>query len=229
MATILQLETSGEVCSVAISEDGKLLTFSESFENNSHTEIITILIKQCLEDADISIKDIDAVAVSGGPGSYTSLRVGVATAKGICYGVGCRLIAIDSLQILASGININTIKSEDVIIPMIDARRMEVYTSIFNSRLENIVQTEAVILEDNLFEKVIASSAQRHICGSGALKYYNTFPSERVTLHHLSTSAKYMTEMAYQLYIASTFVDHAYYSPNYFKAPNITKSLKKIF
>ncbi|MBK9737270.1 MAG: tRNA (adenosine(37)-N6)-threonylcarbamoyltransferase complex dimerization subunit type 1 TsaB [Saprospiraceae bacterium] len=229
MATILQLETSGEVCSVAISKDAKLLTFSESYENNSHTGVITILIKQCLDDVNLSLIDIDAVAVSGGPGSYTSLRVGVATAKGICYGTGCRLIVIDSLFILASGINIKMIKSEDVIIPMIDARRMEVYTSIFNNKLECIFQTESVILEENCFDKVLSSSGQRHICGSGALKYVNMFPSERVTLHHQSTSAKFMTEMAHRLFKAAVFTDLAYYSPYYFKAPNITKSLKKLF
>lgn len=229
MPKILQLETSGEVCSVAISKDGNLLTFSESNKNNSHTELITILIKQCLDEAEILIKDLDAVAVSGGPGSYTSLRVGVATAKGICYGTGCPLITLDSLRILASGIPTENIDAEDVIIPMIDARRMEVYAAVFDSKLGCVVSAEAVILENNLFNNVINSSAQQHICGSGALKYLNSFPSEKLNLHHISTSARYMTEMSHKLYMASTFSDPAYYVPNYIKAPNITKSLKKLF
>ena len=140
MPIILQLETSTDVCSVAISKDGKLINIAESQVLNSHSEVITLLIQSCLKESDLLISQINAIAISDGPGSYTSLRVGAATAKGLCYGLNIPMIAIDSLQILAAGVSQEYIADEDVIIPMIDARRMEVYTAVFDKRLVNILE-----------------------------------------------------------------------------------------
>ena len=116
MPIILQLETSTDVCSVAISKDGKLINIAESQVLNSHSEVITLLIQSCLKESDLLMSQINAIAISDGPGSYTSLRVGAATAKGLCYGLHIPMIAIDSLQILAAGVSQEYIADEEVII-----------------------------------------------------------------------------------------------------------------
>jgi tRNA threonylcarbamoyladenosine biosynthesis protein TsaB len=228
MPIILQLETSTDVCSVAISRDGILLSIAESQVSNSHSEVITLLIEGCLNESGISKDQIDAIAISDGPGSYTSLRVGTATAKGVCYGLDIPMLAIDSLQILAAGIYQSQIAFNDVIIPMIDARRMEVYTAVFDKKLEKTMDTHAHILHENSLEELTQAS-KVHICGSGAEKFIENFPSEKLMLHHTKTSAAYMCNLAMEKYQKSEFVDIAYYVPNYFKAPNITKSTKNLF
>ena len=228
MPTILQLETSTDVCSVAISRDGILLSIAESQVLNSHSEVITLLIETCLNESGLAIQALDAVAISDGPGSYTSLRVGTATAKGLCYGLDIPMLAIDSLQILAAGISQSQIALNDVIIPMIDARRMEVYTAVFDKSLKKIVETHAHILHENSLEELTKAS-KVHVCGSGASKFIENFPSEKLTLHHIKTSASYMSHLALDMYLKNEKVDTAYYVPNYFKAPNITKSTKNLF
>lgn len=228
MPIILQLETSTDVCSVAISKDGKLMKIAESQVLNSHSEVITLLIQSCLKESDLLISQIDAIAISDGPGSYTSLRVGAATAKGLCYGLNIPMIAIDSLQILAAGVSQDYLADEDVIIPMIDARRLEVYTAIFDKRLVKILDTQAHILSENSLQELTLAS-KIHLCGSGASKFIENYPSEKLTLHHIKTSSTYMSSLAVEKYLMNEFVDIAYYVPNYFKAPNITKSNKNLF
>lgn len=225
MALILQIETSSEVCSVALSRNGVLLHCFETAEPNSHTSQLTLLIKRCIEASGSSISELSAVAVSDGPGSYTSLRVGAATAKGLCYVVGCPLIAIDSLFILANGISNEKIQKGDFIVPMIDARRMEVYTSVYNAFLDIIETTSAKILDDATFEKY--QNKILHICGSGSEKFKENFGSEQTIIHHTTTSAIYMTSPAYNAFQAKQFSDLATYTPNYIKGVNITKSSKK--
>lgn len=228
MPTILQLETSTDVCSVAISRDGILLSIAESQVLNSHSEVITLLIQTCLNESGLAIQALNAVAISDGPGSYTSLRVGTATAKGLCYGLDIPMLAIDSLQILAAGISQSQIALNDVIIPMIDARRMEVYTAVFDKSLKKIVETHAHILHEKSLEE-LAKASKVHVCGSGASKFIENFPSEKISLHHIKTSASYMSHLALDMYLKNEKVDTAYYVPNYFKAPNITKSTKNLF
>jgi tRNA threonylcarbamoyladenosine biosynthesis protein TsaB len=228
MPLILQLETSTDICSVAISENGILLSIAEATEANSHTEVITLLIEQCLKESNRSISELDAIAVSDGPGSYTSLRVGVATAKGMCFATECPLIAIDSIEILANGILNEELSSGDLIIPMIDARRMEVYTCVFNAHYHKIEETRALILEENSFLNY-ENNNKLHFCGSGAPKFQEKFRKEQYCFHHFQSSAKWMTALAHSAFIKNDFVQLAYYSPNYFKAPNITKSNKKLF
>lgn len=228
MSLILQLETSSDVCSVALSLKGKLVIVIESDQPNSHTEKLTLLIQECLAQAGYTISQLDAVAVSDGPGSYTSLRVGISVAKGICYAKDIPMIALDSLLILAQGIDKRQIEKEDLIIPMIDARRMEVYTSVFNYDLLRVQETVALIIENNPFAALISDNRKINICGSGSIKYYEHHKSEAIKLHHTKTSSSFMSLPSYDNYIINQFVDVAYYTPNYFKAPNITKSKSKL-
>lgn len=226
MALILQIETSTELCSVAISQDGVCVSQLSSDIPNSHTEMLTILIQQCMDQKCVSFKQLDAVALSSGPGSYTSLRVGASTVKGICFAMDLPLITIDSLKVLAHGINVNDIADDDVIVPMIDARRMEVYTSTYNKVLQPIQPIEATILNEDSFKEY---PSKIHLCGSGAKKFVDAYNHSSLILHHEFTNAKFMTLPSADAYAKGQFSDVAYFSPEYIKAPNIIKSEKKYF
>ena len=175
MALILQIETSTEICSVALSNKGELLTCCESTESNSHTEILTLLISRCMMDAGVKFSQIDAVAVSDGPGSYTSLRIGVATSKGICYAIGCPLIAISSLNTLIHGIPKEMVGTNDYLFPMIDARRMEVYMSTYDDQCNNVDAAKAVILDGESFSAYLKDNNKIHLCGNGARKWWELY------------------------------------------------------
>jgi tRNA threonylcarbamoyladenosine biosynthesis protein TsaB len=228
MSLILQLETSTEVCSVALSDSGSTISVVESHEPNSHTEKLTILISECIKNAKLSLKDLKAICISNGPGSYTSLRVGASVAKGICYSLNIPLLVIDSLMVLAHGTDISKISPMDHIIPMIDARRMEVYTAFFTGELKRLTSTESLILEQDLLDEYKKGNGNILLCGNGAHKYYEKYFADNVILLHTATSAGYMSKIAYNYYNAQHFQNLAYYSPNYLKSPNITKSSKNI-
>ena len=151
MTYILNLETATKNCSVSISQHGKTILCKEIAESGySHAERLHVFIEECLKESNITFKDLSAIAVSQGPGSYTGLRIGVSTAKGLCFALDLPLIAIDTLQVLASQLTI----TEGVIIPMIDARRMEVYSAIYNSDYEKTREVQAEILTENSFEEI---------------------------------------------------------------------------
>lgn len=228
MALILQLETSTDVCSVALSNNGELIRCFETSESNSHTEKLTLLISQCMVEAGYKISQIDAVAVSDGPGSYTSLRIGVATSKGICYALGCPLIIINSLNTLVRGIPKDKVQPNDYLIPMIDARRMEVYMAVYDDHFNLISPTKAEILDGNSFSIYSEDKGKIHICGSGAQKWWDLYATDQFSIHHCSTSAEFMTLEAFTAYNEKRFADLTDYTPNYFKSPNITKSSKKL-
>ena len=152
MSLILNIETATTVCSVSMAKDGKVLAFRERNDGYSHSELVSPFIEEMLLELNLDSKDIDAVAVSEGPGSYTGLRIGVSTAKGLCFSLDVPLIAISSLQSMALEAS-EKYPNIDAFHPMIDARRMEVYTQIFNS--DNIAQsvTEAKILDENSYSE----------------------------------------------------------------------------
>ena len=152
MATILNLETSTKNCSVSIAKDGvQLCLVEESAESFAHGEKLNQFVDWCIDGAEIEWKDLDAICVSKGPGSYTGLRIGVSSAKGFAYGLNLPLLAVNSLQILAES-QIN--QGYDLIIPMIDARRMEVYTAQFDTTGNQLTETEAKIIDENSFEEL---------------------------------------------------------------------------
>ena len=226
MALILLLETSTDVCSVALSKNGIVINIEESLEANTHTEKLTILIKQCLDGAGYSFKALDAVALSSGPGSYTSLRIGTATAKGICYAMGIPLITLCSLYILASGVDPSLLQSQDVIISLIDARRMEAYAEVYDHNLNVLVPLHAIIFDEHSFA---VFSGTKHLCGDGAEKFIEAYHQDTLKMHHNRTSAQCMAQPAERAYINRKFSDVAYFTPEYFKVPSITKSEKKLF
>lgn len=229
MAQILSIETGTEVCSVALARDGELISLRESTEGRNHAHNLALYIKEILDENDIYAQELDAVAVSGGPGSYTGLRIGVSTAKGICYALGKPLIAISSLQSLANialeeyNAGIVEIENPDtsVLCPMIDARRMEVYTQLFNMKLRKMSEIEAKIIDPISF----AEYENLIIFGDGAAKCKQILTSDNVHLVRIASSARGMVSIAQDLFDTNQFVDTAYYEPLYLK--NFVGTLSK--
>jgi len=230
LAKILNIETSTRVCSVALSIDGEIVSLHESHTKNSHAELITLFCQNAVTESGLKFTDIDAVAVSKGPGSYTGLRIGVSTAKGYCYGLDIPLISIGTLEAMAHGIHnyqdsINELK-EVLYCPMIDARRMEVYAALFSSSLVEIESTSAKIIDDNSFTDYLSSN-KIIFAGDGASKCKDVLShqSNAIFIDDFHPSATYLVKMAEKKFIDSNFESTAYFEPYYLKdfVPGIPK------
>jgi tRNA threonylcarbamoyladenosine biosynthesis protein TsaB len=158
MSLLLQIETATTACSVALVQHGNVLAVKELDQRNIHAEVITVFIEQIFAEAGKVYADLDAVAVSSGPGSYTGLRIGVSTAKGLCFGLDKPLIAVETLQAMADGMAKQITDNTILLCPMIDARRMEVYTALFNSQGNRIRPTSAEIIDENSFVELLQGS-----------------------------------------------------------------------
>ena len=214
MATILNLETASTNCSVSIGIDGKLAALvEENSANYSHAEQLHLFIEKSIEQAGLRKEDLDAIAVSKGPGSYTGLRIGVSAAKGLCFALDIPLIAIGTLRSMAVAVSV----SEGYIIPVLDARRMEVYAAIFDSNQKEIKPTWAEIVESNSFGEYMDGSTV-HIIGSGAEKCKNVLDYPKIQYDTaLLPSARNMISLAEQKYQDSGFENVAYFEPYYLK------------
>ena len=220
---ILCLETATPSCSVALVHNGEVLACEEDPKGQNHSEKITLFIDSVMKKAGISYDQLDAVAVSMGPGSYTGLRIGVSTAKGICYAVSKPLIAVETLEAMAYGgkVVISSERSERrnlLLIPAIDARRMEVYAAIFDENVNKIKDTEAVIIDGNSFAD-LKKDHHIYLFGDGADKCAEIFANDdKITvIKDFYCSAKYMNTIAQQKFNNSEFVDVAYFEPFYLK------------
>ncbi len=220
---ILCLETATPSCSVALVHNGEVLACEEDPKGQNHSEKITLFIDSVMKKAGISYDQLDAVAVSMGPGSYTGLRIGVSTAKGICYAVSKPLIAVETLEAMAYGgkVVISSERSERrnlLLIPAIDARRMEVYAAIFDENVNKIKDTEAVIIDENSFAD-LKKDHHLYLFGDGADKCAEIFANDdKITvIKDFYCSAKYMNTIAQQKFNNSEFVDVAYFEPFYLK------------
>lgn len=220
MALILSIETGTEVCSVALARDGELISLRENTEGRNHAHSLALYIQEILDENDLYADELDAVAVGGGPGSYTGLRIGVSTAKGLCYPINKPLIAIGSLHSLANialeeyNAGIVEIENPDtaLLCPMIDARRMEVYTQLYDMRLMEMSKIEAIIIDENSFEEY----PNLIIFGDGAQKC-NSMLSSRAQFVKVISSARGMVSIAEDMFNKGEFVDTAYYEPFYLK------------
>lgn len=219
---ILHLETATEVCSVALAKDGQLLAYKNSSEAYVHSSQLTIYIQEVLAAAKVSMQDLSAVAISQGPGSYTGLRVGAATAKGICFALNIPLIAVSSLKSIAWGM---AAKFPDGIlyIPMIDARRMEVYMAVYDSDLHEVEAARAQVIDDSTLLKYIGPKSQA-IClaGNGTDKLKSMFEYQEVIFGETYSDSRYMVDLAYEKFLQGMLEDVAYFEPFYLKPPNIT-------
>lgn len=218
---ILCLETATPVCSVALNEACCTLALRETEGQNAHSEKITNFIREAMETAKIDYRQLDAVAVSKGPGSYTGLRIGVSTAKGICYAADLPLMAIDTLEAMAYGMKeklSSQITENDLLIPMIDARRMEVYAAIFDAKLNKIQDTAALVIDENSFEE-LQKDHHLWLFGDGAPKLKKVFENQTniSIIEGFKPSAAFMRPLAEKALREKDFVDVAYFEPFYLK------------
>jgi tRNA threonylcarbamoyladenosine biosynthesis protein TsaB len=217
MATILQIETATPVCSVALSINGKTIALKEEAAQNIHAASLTLFIEKVMKSANLKFTDLDAVAVSKGPGSYTGLRIGVSTAKGLCFALDKPLIAINTLQMMANGYMLQNPNYEGLICAMIDARRMEVFTAIYNSNLQEVEATNAKIVSETSFNSMLEGNDITFI-GDGAEKCKLVLNHQNAHFSSLNfNSATNMSALALQAYNNQNFEDVAYFEPFYLK------------
>jgi len=214
MAVILCLETATTNCSVAIAVDGEVKAIRE--ENNqkfSHAEKLHVFIEEVLIEANIAKKNIDAIAVSKGPGSYTGLRIGVSAAKGLCFALDIPLISTPTLEVLAQQVNLE----DGYIIPLLDARRMEVYSAVFTQDKRLVRETKAEILNENSFMDFLNKGTTIFI-GDGAVKFESICKHENAVFqHNLFPSSTDMAHLAEAKYKISDTENVAYFEPFYLK------------
>ncbi len=219
---ILNIESATGTCSVCVSRGEEILDFQEAEQEYEHSKVLTELIDKCLKTSKLDLGKLDAVAVSSGPGSYTSLRVGASTAKGICYALGKPLISVDTLQSLALATQKQMQLSGAYYCPMIDARRMEVYCNIFDSDNNPISEPSAKVIDNNTFGDFFASGKQLVFCGNGAEKCRAILESKLTVFLPSACSAAYLVPISNRHFEEGKFEDIAYFTPFYLKPPNIT-------
>ncbi|MBQ5608981.1 MAG: tRNA (adenosine(37)-N6)-threonylcarbamoyltransferase complex dimerization subunit type 1 TsaB [Rikenellaceae bacterium] len=235
MSLILCIETGTDVCSVGLAENGQLVALRESC-GRDHARNVAVYVDELLRERDIDADEIDAIAVGKGPGSYTGLRIGVSFAKGLCYGLRKPLIAIGSLDALvevaredaeAGIVDVDDFERA-TLCPMVDARRMEVYTQLFNGRGEALGEVEAKIIDEQSFAAEIASAEEFVIFGNGAAKCAGTL-SAKAKLIEVVPSARGLARLAQEALDAGRTEDIAYFEPFYLKNFVVTTSKKKLF
>lgn len=207
-----------------------MISLRESGGGRAHANNLGVYIDEVLRENDLDADELDAVAVGGGPGSYTGLRIGVSTAKGLCYALGKPLIAVDSLKALANiameeyeaGIIDLENPETALLAPMIDARRMEVYTRLFDTRLTALNETQAHILTAESFADIFAAGRELLVFGNGAQKCADLLPQAKSA--RIASSARGLVTLAEAAYQAGEFVDTAYYEPYYLKDFVVTRS-----
>jgi len=237
MGLILNIETSTTICSVCISRDGELVEIKESSEEKSHAKKLTVFIEKLLKENSIEFNDLDAISISKGPGSYTGLRIGVSTAKGLCYAKDIPLIAINTLQSMACGIihkvQCNELEINDfehsILVPMIDARRMEVYSAFFNNSGDFKREVKAEIIDENSFQEVLAEN-QMIFFGDGSEKIQDVVQHKNaVFVKNINPSSKDMIKLSEKAFSNKQFEDVAYFEPFYLKDFIATVPKKNIF
>ena len=222
MSYILNIETATKNCSVALAKDGKTIICKEiAQEGYSHAELLHVFIEEIIQEAGIDFKELNAIAVSKGPGSYTGLRIGVSAAKGLSYALDIPLISVDTLKVLASQVNI----SEGLIIPMIDARRMEVYSAIFTPNFEKIREVQAEIIDENSFQDFQETVYFVGDCNEKC-KTVLTQSNFVFLENNKYPSAKEMSLLSFEKFTNNDFEDLAYFEPYYLKDFMMTVSKK---
>jgi tRNA threonylcarbamoyladenosine biosynthesis protein TsaB len=219
MALILSLETSTAVCSAALSDGTKLLELKESNSGYNHASLLTVFVEELMASSGVSLSDLDAIAVSKGPGSYTGLRIGVSVAKGYCFALDKKLLSVSALDCMALALmdKYKNLEGEKVFAPMIDARRMEVYTAFYNQSAEQIRDIEALIVDAQSLLPFLDQS-KLIIAGDGAAKCKDLYQNENLIFDEdLLPSAKYMIKLAEEAFEKDRFEDVAYFEPYYLK------------
>ena len=225
MAIILHLETATTNCSVSISKDSEMIVLKENnAASYSHSEQLHVFIKEALKEASLSFSDLDAVAISKGPGSYTGLRIGVSAAKGICFSLDIPLISIPTLQSMANQVDL---KPGELVIPVLDARRMEVYSCVYDNNYQEIRETRAEVINEESFVEYLGEN-KVYVMGSGAEKCRGVLQHPNFIFNEsVVPSAKDMVSMAFEKYESKQFEDVAYFEPYYLKDFVLQQKKKK--
>lgn len=218
MALILSLETATTVCSVALHEDGKLLASQEFHVPQSTASKLSVMIDQLFKLADIAPSQLNAVAVSAGPGSYTGLRIGVATAKGFCYALNIPLIAINTLELMSYQLKQSSVVDENMLLcPMLDARRMEVYTLMMNHELKVIESTEAKVIDELSYQSWLTKN-KIIFFGNGSDKCKGVISHENANfISDITPQASGLGALAFHKFNSNEFEDLESYEPFYLK------------
>ena len=224
MARILLIETSTSVLSVALACDGTVVAERICTEPRMQASLTAPLVKEVLDKAGLKVTDCDAVAVSSGPGSYTGLRVGVSTAKGLAFGAGKPLIAVGTLDILVDGVT----DRPDFIVPMIDARRMEVYTAVYSAEGERLTDVESHIIGPDSFAEFLAKGKVLFV-GDGALKGKDVIAHPNASFQEAYPLARHMAPRARKAFEEGKFENLAYFEPFYLKDFVATVSKKNLW
>lgn len=231
MSTIILIETSTALCSVALAEDGVVTAYRESSAPKAHASLTAVFVQEVLEERGVTLADCDAVCVSMGPGSYTGLRVGVSTAKGLCFGAGKPLLAVGTLDTLVAQ-SFSPAEAEAnvdprYIVPMIDARRMEVYAAVFENG-KQITETAPAIIDENSYAEYLEQGPVLFI-GDGAGKCADVIKHPNAHFCQCHPKASAMLQLALEAYRKQDFKDVAYFEPFYLKEFVATVSKKKLF
>ncbi len=234
MVLILIIETSTEVCSVSLIRDGILVDFIESDEGQNHARLVTVFAENLLYRNKFQPNELNAIAVSKGPGSYTGLRIGASTAKGICYAANIPLIAVGTLEAMAKHVALNRTQfgiPDDkltLFCPMIDARRMEVYSMLLDENGTVLKPITAEIIDDSFLAPEL-SNKQVVFFGNGSAKCEKVIKSTNaIFLSNIKASARHMTELVWEAYNNNLFEDVAYFEPFYLKDFVATVSRKNM-
>ncbi len=226
MANILNIETSTEVCSVALTSEGQVLDHRENYDGQTHATLLSQYVKEMLDYARSREVKLDAIAVSIGPGSYTGLRIGLSEAKGLAFGLQVPLIGVNTLQLLAVSTMFNHFIEDDKVlyVPMIDARRMEVYTAAYSPSLEAVIEPQAMILDENSFADVLEQGYTLILMGNGSDKARQVLTREQFRfIGGVKPVAVEMMALAEKSWREGQFLDVAYSTPLYLKDFQATK------
>ena len=215
MAKIITIDTSTNVCSVALHDNGELLSSKINHKEKSHSKYVTLMVEEVVGSAGFQLNEIDAFAISKGPGSYTGLRIGVATVKGYCFALDKPMLSINTLDGMWEEQKLK--HKPSYYVPMIDARRMEVYTKVFDSS-GTIIETEAKILDEASFNQFTAKG-ETVFFGDGSEKFNELIGEKEnyVFIENVFPNAEFMGKKVYELYKSESFEDLAYFEPYYLK------------
>ncbi|MFI3248822.1 MAG: tRNA (adenosine(37)-N6)-threonylcarbamoyltransferase complex dimerization subunit type 1 TsaB [Rikenellaceae bacterium] len=225
MSLILSIESGTDICSVALSRDGEVIAIRESHEGRDHARLVATFVDELLREMGVKATELSAVAVDKGPGSYTGLRIGVSLAKGLCYGANIPLIGVSSLESLVAECEKES-GSGATLIPMIDARRMEVYMQLFDAEGKALGDVEAKVVDESSFSE-LRDKGEVILFGNGAAKCAEVLPWAKIV--NVLPSARGVAQVAHKKLESEEFEDVAYFEPFYLKEVVITKSKKRFF
>ncbi len=217
MPLILNIETTSTICSVCLAKDGKPIDFRQDEKGNSHARVLTVFIEDLMQKNNVTLANLDAIAVSAGPGSYTGLRIGTSVAKGLCYALNKPLIAVPTLISMAGEVMAKTNDPQAYYMPAIDARRMDIYTAVFNASREKVISTRAVTV-DSAYKNELEQFNKLFVFGSGAEKCKQVLTSNNFHfIENIQCDARYLTAFSEVRFLNQQFEDVAYFEPHYLK------------